>query len=215
MLDRLRGKPADPAIAARIPPGQYQTDKFPVLHYGSVPNTDLATWDLRVFGAVDNPFTLTWTEFKALPRKQVTTDIHCVTRWTKLGTVWEGVPIQEILSRAGLRPEASHVLAHSEQGYTANLPLSVLDDDDVMLADTFDGEPLELEHGWPLRLSSRSATSGRAPSGSAASSSSTTTSSASGSATATTTTPTRGRKSGSASEPRTGPTQRVVRGVAR
>jgi len=152
MLDRLRGKPADPAIAARIPPGQYQTDKFPVLHYGSVPNTDLATWDLRVFGAVDNPFTRPWTEFKALPRKQVTTDIHCVTRWTKLGTVWEGVPIQEILSRAGLRPEASHVLAHSEQGYTANLPLSVLDDDDVMLADTFDGKPLDLEHGWPLRL---------------------------------------------------------------
>ncbi len=152
MLDRLLGKPADPAIAARIPPGQYQTDKFPVLHYGSVPNTDLATWDFRVFGAVDSPFTLSWTEFQALPHKQVTTDIHCVTRWTKLGTVWEGVPIQEILSRAGLRPEASHVLAHSEQGYTANLPISVLDDDDVILADTFDGKPLEREHGWPLRL---------------------------------------------------------------
>ena len=152
MLDRLMGKQADPAVAARIPPGQYKTDKFPVLHYGSIPSTDLATWDFRVFGEVDSPFTLTWADFKALPRKQVTTDIHCVTRWTKLDTVWEGVAIQEILSRAQVRPGATHVLAHSEQGYTANLPLSVLDDDDVMLADTFDGKPLDPEHGWPLRL---------------------------------------------------------------
>jgi len=181
------------------PTGQYKTEKFPVLHYGSVPNTDLSKWDLRVFGEVDNPFTLTWDEFKALPRKQVTTDIHCVTRWTKLDTPWEGVPIQEILSRAQLRPTATHVLAHSEQGYTANLPLSVLDDDDVLLADTYDGRPLDPEHGWPLRLFVRSATSGRVPSGSAGSSSSITTSSASGSATATTTTPTPGRRSVSAS----------------
>jgi DMSO/TMAO reductase YedYZ molybdopterin-dependent catalytic subunit len=153
MLDRLLGsKRLDPATAARIPPGQYQTEKFPVLHYGSVPHTDLATWDFRVFGAVDSPFTLTWTEFKALPRKQVATDIHCVTRWTKLDTLWEGVPIQEILRRAVLKPEATHVLAHSEQGYTANLPLAVLDDDDVLLADTYDGQPLEPEHGYPLRL---------------------------------------------------------------
>jgi len=153
MIERLfGGKPMDPATAARIPPGQYKTDKFPVLHYGSVPRTDLATWDFKVFGAVDSPFTLTWDEFKALPRKQVGTDIHCVTRWTKLDTTWEGVPIQEILTRAQVRPSATHVLEHSEQGYTANLPLSVLDDDDVLLADTFDGQPLEPEHGWPLRL---------------------------------------------------------------
>ena len=153
MLDRLLGgKRADPATAARIPPGQYVTEKFPVLHYGSVPHTDLATWDFRVFGAVDSPYSLTWAEFKALPRKQVGTDIHCVTRWTKLDTTWEGVPIQEIMSRAGLKPEATHVLAHSEQGYTANLPLTVLDDDDVLLADTYDGQPLEPEHGYPLRL---------------------------------------------------------------
>jgi DMSO/TMAO reductase YedYZ molybdopterin-dependent catalytic subunit len=153
MIERLfGGKPIDPATAERIPPGQYKTDKFPVLHYGSVPKTDLATWDFRVFGVVDSPFTLTWDEFKALPRTEVRTDIHCVTRWTKLDTVWEGVPIQEILSRAGLKPGATHVLAHSEQGYTANLPISVLDDDDVLLADIFDGKPLEPEHGWPVRL---------------------------------------------------------------
>ncbi len=138
--------------ADRIPPGQYKTDKFPVLHYGSVPNMDLATWDFRVFGEIDAPFRLTWDEFKALPRKTVTTDIHCVTRWTKLDTVWEGVPIQEILARAGVRPSAMHVIEHAEQGYTTNVPLSVLDDDDVLLADTFDGRPLDKEHGWPLRL---------------------------------------------------------------
>ncbi len=153
MFERVFGrKEQDPAIADRIPPGQYRTEKFPVLHYGSVPHTDLATWDFRVFGEVDNPFTLTWEQFKALPRKTVETDIHCVTRWSKLDTVWEGVPIQEILQLAQLRRSARFAVAHSEQGYTANLPLEVLDDDDVMLADTFGGEPLEKEHGWPLRL---------------------------------------------------------------
>ena len=153
MLDRLlKGREQDPAIAGRIPPGQYQTTKFPVLHYGSVPRTDLATWDFRVWGEVDSPFTLTWDQFKALPRKTVETDIHCVTRWTKLDTVWEGVPIQSILEAAQLKPAAKFVLAHSEQGYTANVPLDVLNDDDVILADTFGGEPLELEHGYPLRL---------------------------------------------------------------
>src|SRR5436309_2783250 len=153
MLDRLlHGRDQDPAIAARIPAGQYRTEKFPVLHYGSVPKTDLRTWDFKVWGLVGSPFTLTWDQFKALPRKTVETDIHCVTRWSKLDTVWEGVAIQSILEAAQLRPEANHVLAHSEQGYTANLPLDVLNDDDVMLADTFNGEPLELEHGYPLRL---------------------------------------------------------------
>ncbi len=153
MLDRLtgrggRGRQKD----ERIPPGQYRTDKFPVLHYGSVPTTDLARWDFRVFGAVDNPFTLTWDEFRGLARKSVATDIHCVTRWSKLDTTWEGAPIQAIMGLAQLRPAAAFVVAHCEQGYSTNLPLSVLDDDDVLLADTFDGRPLEPEHGYPLRL---------------------------------------------------------------
>ncbi len=152
MFERLFGaKEQDPALAGRIPPGQYRTEKFPVLHYGSVPRTDLATWDFKVWGSLDAPFRLSWQEFQALPRKQVNCDIHCVTRWSKLDTAWEGVPIGEILRLAQLRPSATHVLAHCEQGYTANLPLSVLDDD-VLLADTFGGQPLELEHGWPLRL---------------------------------------------------------------
>src|SRR3954462_12556222 len=98
MFERLFGNTAvDPATAERIPPGQYRTEKFPVLHYGSVPKVDLATWDFNVFGLVGNPFRLTWDEFRALPRKTVETDIHCVTRWTKLDTTWEGVSIQYIL----------------------------------------------------------------------------------------------------------------------
>jgi DMSO/TMAO reductase YedYZ molybdopterin-dependent catalytic subunit len=153
LYERLFGnKERDAAVADRIPPGQYRTEKFPVLHYGSVPRTDLTTWDFKVYGQVDAPFTLTWDQFKALPRKTVGTDIHCVTRWTKLDTTWEGVPIQHVLELAQPRPSASHVVAHCEQGYTANLPLSVLDDDDVLLADTFDGQPLDPEHGYPLRL---------------------------------------------------------------
>jgi len=153
MFDRLLGnRRADPAVADRVPPGQYLTDKFPVLHYGSVPAVDLATWDFRVFGDVDSPFTLTWEQFRALPRKQVTTDIHCVTRWSKLDTHWEGVAIQTILEMAQVRPSAAHVIGHAEQGYTANVSLDVLDDDDVLLADTYEGAPLTPEHGWPLRL---------------------------------------------------------------
>lgn len=136
----------------RVPPGQYVTEKFPVLHYGSVPHTDLARWDFKVFGDVANPFTFRWDEFKLMPRKSVHTDIHCVTRWTKLDTDFEGVPIGHILELAQLKPTAKFVVAHCEQGYTTNLPLEVLDDDDVLLADTFDGRPLEAEHGWPLRL---------------------------------------------------------------
>jgi DMSO/TMAO reductase YedYZ molybdopterin-dependent catalytic subunit len=153
MFERLFGdRRGDPALAGRVPPGQYVTEKFPVLHYGSVPKVDLATWDFKVYGEVDSPLRFTWDEFKALPRKQVATDIHCVTRWSKLDTHWEGVAIQTILELAQVRPTATHVVGHAEQGYTANVPLSVLDDDDVLLADTFEGAPLAPEHGYPMRL---------------------------------------------------------------
>ena len=153
MFDRLFGtRDAAPDAAGRTPPGQYLTEKFPVLHYGSVPSVDLATWDFKVFGLVDTPLTLSWEQLQALPRAQETVDIHCVTRWTKLDTAWEGVPIRAILELAGVRPEATHVVAHCEQGYTTNMPREVLDDADVMLADTYDGKPLEPQHGYPLRL---------------------------------------------------------------
>ncbi len=153
MFERLIGnRGSDPGTAQRTPPGQYLTEKFPVLHYGSVPATDLARWDFRVWGEVDSPLTLTWEQLRALPHRTQTVDIHCVTRWSKLDTTWEGVPIRAILDPAQVRPNATHVVAHCEQGYTTNLPLEVLDDEDVLLADTYDGRPLEPEHGYPLRL---------------------------------------------------------------
>ncbi|HYM82793.1 MAG TPA: sulfite oxidase-like oxidoreductase [Candidatus Dormibacteraeota bacterium] len=148
----MGGRKLDEATKARVPPGQYVTEKFPVLHYGSVPRVDLGRWDFRVWGEVDSPFTLTWEQFKALPRRTLETDIHCVTRWSKLGTTWEGVSIREVLALAQPRPSARFVVEHAEQGYTTNVPLEVLDDEDVILADTFEGKPLEPEHGWPLRL---------------------------------------------------------------
>src|SRR4029078_10951376 len=145
MFERLfGGKEQDTAVADRIPPGQYKTDKFPVLHYGSVPHKNLAPWDFKVWGKGDSRFPLPWKQFKELPRKTVQTDIHCVTRWSKLDTTWEGVPIQTILELVAVRPNVTHVVSHAEQAYTPSLPLSVLKDDDVLLADTFGGEPLEL-----------------------------------------------------------------------
>jgi DMSO/TMAO reductase YedYZ molybdopterin-dependent catalytic subunit len=142
----------DQTTRERVPPGQYVTQKWPVLHYGSIPHADLAAWTIRVWGEVEKPFEIGWDEFQAMPRKKVHTDIHCVTRWSRLDTDFEGVPIQHILERAAPKSTARFVLAHAEQGYTANLPLEVLDDEDVLLADTADGAPLTPEHGYPLRL---------------------------------------------------------------
>jgi len=153
MLDRLRARPAlSDDQKGRVPPGQYVTQKWPVLHYGSVPSVDLATWDFRVWGEVEEPFTFSWEEFRQMPRKSIHRDIHCVTRWTRLDMDFEGVPIQHILERARPKPSARFVVEHAEQGYTTNLPLDLLDDDDVLLADVADGEPLSPEHGYPLRL---------------------------------------------------------------
>jgi DMSO/TMAO reductase YedYZ molybdopterin-dependent catalytic subunit len=137
---------------ARVPPGQYLTERFPVLTVGSNPPFDLATWDLTVFGAVDNELTLSWDELQALPQKEVTTDIHCVTRWSKLDTAWVGVAVSDLLERAGVRPEGSFVMAYSDGGYTTNLPLSAVLEDDVLVAHTYDGKPLEPDHGAPVRL---------------------------------------------------------------
>ena len=143
---------ASPLQEPRLPPGQILTDKWPVLHYGSVPKVDLPTWDFRVQGLVERPLRFTWDEFRALPRVKVRSDIHCVTRWSRYDNVWEGVPAREILRRAGPRPEARFAIVHAEQGFTANLPLEALLADDVLFADTHDGEPLTPDHGWPLRL---------------------------------------------------------------
>jgi len=137
---------------ARLPPGQYLTEKWPVLHAGSVPETDLATWDFKVFGEVEEPFTLNWDELKALPSTEITIDIHCVTRWSRFDTSFRGVSWAELAKRARPKPNARFVVAHAEQGYTANVPLEALEDENALIAYEADGEPLEPEHGWPLRL---------------------------------------------------------------
>ena len=137
---------------ARVPPGQYVTEKFPVLTVGPNPDYDLSTWDISVFGEAEREVRLSWDELMALPQKEVVTDIHCVTRWSKLDTSWRGVAPRELLDRARVRPTATHVMAYSDGGYTANLPLAALLEDDALLAHTYEGRPLEPDHGAPLRL---------------------------------------------------------------
>ena len=147
--DKVRDAGYDPA---RLPPGQYLTEKWPVLHAGDVPDVDLATWDFKVWGEVEEPLTLTFDELKALPATDVTSDIHCVTRWSRFDNLWEGVSVREVMSLAGPKPEGRFAIVHAEQGFTTNLPLSELLQDDVLLADTHSGQPLTPDHGWPLRL---------------------------------------------------------------
>ena len=147
--DKVREAGYDPA---RLPPGQYLTDKWPVLHAGEVPDTDLATWDFRVWGEIDEPLMLTWEEFDALPKSENVQDIHCVTRWSRFDTRFRGVHWRELAALAKPKPTARFAIAHSEQGYTANVPLAFLEDELALLATEGDGEPLAPEHGWPLRL---------------------------------------------------------------
>jgi DMSO/TMAO reductase YedYZ molybdopterin-dependent catalytic subunit len=136
----------------RLPPGQYFTDKWPVLHAGGVPRTELATWDFRIFGEVDEPLTLTYGELQALPRTEITVDIHCVTRWSRFDTSFEGVHWRELAKLVRPKPSARFVLAHAEQGFTSNVPVAALEDEHALIAWAADGEPLEPDHGWPLRL---------------------------------------------------------------
>jgi DMSO/TMAO reductase YedYZ molybdopterin-dependent catalytic subunit len=146
---KVRAAGYDPA---RLPPGQYLTEKWPVLHAGDVPRTDLATWDLKVWGEVAEPLTLTWEELQALPATEVTQDIHCVTRWSRFDANFRGVHWRELAPLVEPKPNARFVVAHAEQGFTANVPLEHLEDDYALLAYEADGEPLTPEHGWPLRL---------------------------------------------------------------
>jgi len=136
----------------RLPPGQVLTLKWPVLHYGSVPRFDAATWDFRVYGLVEVPLRFSWSEFNAMPRVARKSDFHCVTRWSRFDNQWQGVAFREILRRVHAKAEASHVLAHAEQGFTANVPLADLNREEVLLATHHDREALTPEHGYPLRL---------------------------------------------------------------
>lgn len=136
----------------RLPPGQVLTAKWPVLHYGLVPEVDLRTWAFEISGLVERQLTLTWDELLALPRKTVQCDIHCVTTWSRFDNAFEGVPVQLLLERAGVKPEARFVLVSAEQDFTTNLPLADLDRPNNLVALKHDGAWLTPEHGGPARL---------------------------------------------------------------
>ncbi len=137
----------------RLPPGQSLTQKFPVLHYGPVPFFNPATWDFRVWGEVEQERRWTWDEFQQLPRARLEMDIHCVTRWSKFDTSWEGVSVRSLVEQGLIKPlpTARFVMQHAEYGFTANLPLDVVLAENFLLATHFDGQPLTAEHGYPLR----------------------------------------------------------------
>ena len=138
----------------RLPPGQYLTDKWPVLHAGDVASypPGLDGWDFKVWGEVETPLTLTWQELSELPTVTVVQDIHCVTRWSRFDAELTGVPWSAIRDRAGQRASAQYAIAHAEHGFTANVPSAFLEREGAMLCTHADGEPLAAEHGWPLRL---------------------------------------------------------------
>jgi DMSO/TMAO reductase YedYZ molybdopterin-dependent catalytic subunit len=146
---KVRAAGYDPA---RLPPGQYLTEKWPVLHVGDVPRVDLSAWDFRVWGQVEEPLTLTLAELQELPATEVTTDIHCVTRWSRFDAGFKGVHWRELARLCRPRPSARFVIAHAEAGFTANVPLAAIEDGQALIVYAADGEPLTPEHGWPLRL---------------------------------------------------------------
>ncbi len=137
----------------RLPPGQALTNRFPVLHYGPVPKFSPAAWDLRVFGEVEEEKRWTWDQFNKLPRGKVLMDIHCVTRWSKFDTEWEGVYLKTLVDEGfiKLKPTARHLLQHCEYGFTVNIPLDIALAENFLLATRYDGRPLDPDHGYPLR----------------------------------------------------------------
>jgi DMSO/TMAO reductase YedYZ molybdopterin-dependent catalytic subunit len=137
----------------RLPPGQSLTQKFPVLHYGPVPRFNPATWDFRMWGEVEEERRWTWDEFMALPRRKLRMDIHCVTRWSKFDTEWEGVSVRDLIEGGLLRlkPTAQFVMQHCEYGFTVNIPLEIALADNFLLATHFEGEPITPDHGYPVR----------------------------------------------------------------
>jgi DMSO/TMAO reductase YedYZ molybdopterin-dependent catalytic subunit len=136
----------------RLPTRQALTLKWPVLHIGPVPDFDPGKWDFRAFGLVEEPMTWKYEDFMQLPKIQVASDFHCVTRWSRFDNVWEGVAFNEVFSRLRVKPEAKFVMVHGDYGYTTNVPLEDLRKDNVLFAYKNNGENLTPEHGWPLRL---------------------------------------------------------------
>jgi DMSO/TMAO reductase YedYZ molybdopterin-dependent catalytic subunit len=147
--EKVREAGFDPA---RLPPGQYLTPKWPVLHAGDVADVDIATWTLQITGEVEEPVSLTYDELRALPATTVTTDIHCVTRWSRFDAGFTGVHWRELAKLCRPKPSARFAIAHAEQGFTANVPLAALEEEESLVAYDADGEPLTAEHGGPVRL---------------------------------------------------------------
>ncbi|MCJ7700862.1 MAG: sulfite oxidase-like oxidoreductase [Anaerolineales bacterium] len=137
----------------RLPPGQALTQKFPVLHYGPMPDFDPHNWDFRVYGEIKTENRWTWDDFQGLPRTRIAMDIHCVTRWSKFDTLWEGVSVRTLIEQGIIKPlpTAKFIVQHAEFGYTTNLPLEVVLQDTFLLATHYDGQPLTLDHGFPVR----------------------------------------------------------------
>src|SRR3954466_6032122 len=146
----FRGRPRRDVDPSRIPPGQYVVDDFPVLSAGPTPRIPLGDWTFTIDGDVDDPASWTWDELRALPSETFTVDIHCVTKWSKLGTSWTGVSVDTLLE--GVHTEAAYVLAWCDGGYTTNLPLEDLTGGKAWIAYEYDGQPLAPEHGGPARL---------------------------------------------------------------
>ena len=138
----------------RLPPGQALTNKFPVLHYGSVPNYDLTKWDFQIFGEVEEPRRFSWEEFNKLPMRKVKMDIHCVTRWSKFDTEWEGVWLPDLIEQGIVTPNsgADYVIEHCEHGFTTNLNIEHFKKPTTLLAVKYNGQLLEADHGFPLRV---------------------------------------------------------------
>lgn len=138
--------------SGRVPPGQFLVEKWPVLSYGPTPRFNPSTWDFRLFGLIQEPVRLNYQQFRSLPQSKITTDFHCVTTWSRLDNLWEGVMARDVISLVRLKPEARYVMIYGDGGYTTNLSLDQLLDDDVIFAYRHDGQDLEPDHGWPLRL---------------------------------------------------------------
>ena len=138
--------------ARRLPPGQYLTDRFPVLHVGDIPTYAPGQWDLKIFGLVDREITLNLDDLRALPSVSLTFDIHCVTKWSKFDTTWTGVRVRDLFALVGVHAEATHVMEHAEFGYTTNVPLADITTDEALIAYAYDGEEITAEHGGPVRV---------------------------------------------------------------
>jgi DMSO/TMAO reductase YedYZ molybdopterin-dependent catalytic subunit len=136
----------------RLPPGQRLTTGWPVLHYGSIPKLDTATWKFHVWGLVEEEKNYNWEQFNALGQTTDVSDIHCVTTWSKYDNEWAGVPFKALYDDLKVKPEAKYVMVHSYGGYTTNVPLEDLLQPGVLFAHSHDGKPLAKEHGWPMRL---------------------------------------------------------------